>query len=455
MLGQMLIYLPGIMLPRLAAFIVLLAATHLLTTEAVGLLALVVLVGEICEGIFLNWLRIALLRHGAAGGIDRQVRWWSLPCLMAALVLAAGLTPFLAGAQGSAFFAAVVSYMLAISALKFGLARLQRAGRQFWYAGIETGRAVLMVPGALIVMQLTGNGVTTSLILSALAAVAGALAVGASGSPKGEEHSAPVQLAGMAAPLIGLAALNLIMVSADRLVLGINGATAALGIYAASYALGRQGFDILTNAAHAGGFPALVKAEAGGTLHTRLAQQAVLVLAPLLCLFTALVLARAELAEALLPQNYRTEAAVLIPIIAAGALALNIKTGLTDSVLLLAGQHWRQMMGLGVGAGVAMVSAALLVPTMGGLGAALGFASGALACLLISWWQARQVLSLAVTASMVRTIALPSLMVAGIWAGVTLWTEAAEMRLAMLGVLAGPAMLWSLSRHVSKEVAHG
>lgn len=453
-LVQMLVYLPGMVLPRLAAFAVLLAATHLLAEEAVGLLALVFLLGEICEGIFLNWLRIALLRHGTAAGIGRQIRLWALPCLLAALVLATGLAPMLAGERSGSFLGAVAAYVLGISLLKFGLARLQLGGRQMLYAGIEGGRALLTVPGAVIAMQITGDGLAVSLVVSGLAALAGGLALLAGGAGEAG-RGAPMRLAGMAGPLIVLAALNLVMVSADRLVLGFAGSSAALGVYAASYALARQGFDIVSNAAHAGGFPALVVAEARGMTGERLAQQAVLVLSLLFCLCAALVLARQDLVEALLPESYRAEAALLIPIIAAGALALNIKTSLTDTVLLLAGQHWRQALGLGAGAGLALLIAALLVPPLGGTGAALGFAGGSFACLALSWWQARQVLRLEVTQAMLVGIGLPVLMVVAVWGGIAIVAEGAWLRLALLGLLGGPAMLWALARHFSPRLAHG
>lgn len=454
MLVQMLVYLPGMVLPRLAAFAVLLAATHLLAAEAVGLLALVFVLGEICEGIFLNWLRIALLRHGAASGTERQIRLWALPCLMAALVLAGGLAPMLAGERSGPFFGAVAAYVLGISLLKFGLARLQLGGRQLLYAGIEGGRALVMVPGAVMAMQATGEGLAASLVVSGLAAVAGGLALLAGG--RGEaERSAPIRLSGMAAPLIVLAALNLVMVSADGLVLGFAGSTLVLGIYAASYALARQGFDMVGNAANAGGFPALVEAQARGATERRLAKQAVLVLAPLFCLWAALVLARHDLVEALLPESYRAEAVMLIPIIAAGALALTIKNSLTDTVLLLAGQHWRQALGLGAGAGVALLIAVMLVPHLGGTGAALGFAGGTLTCLALSWWQARQVLRLDVTPAMLVGIGLPTLMVVAIWSGMAIVVEGAWLRLALLGLLGGPAILWALSRHLPPRVAHG
>src|SRR5690606_33231939 len=133
----------------------------------------------------------------------------------------------------------------------------------------------------------------------------------------------------MSPPLIGLAALNVIIGSIDRLALGLFGSPASLAPYATSYALGRQGFDVLTNALNAGGFPALVAARARGREQGRLGQQARLLIALMLAGYAGLVLARHDLAAFLLPEAYRAEAIALLPIIGLGAVALNLKNGLT------------------------------------------------------------------------------------------------------------------------------
>src|ERR1700741_3353248 len=57
-----LIFGPAIVLPRLAAFLVVLILTHSASTSEFGLYALVLLVGEALDMTASSWIRIALLR---------------------------------------------------------------------------------------------------------------------------------------------------------------------------------------------------------------------------------------------------------------------------------------------------------------------------------------------------------------------------------------------------------
>lgn len=464
MLRQMLTYLPAMILARLAGFAVLIGAAHLLDHEATGLLALAMLTADASESIFLTWLRIFLLRIGAAEGKIAPgtarlcLRFWVMG-LLAAGGLSGGVSALLASQDFGRFFGTVMGLVIALSLFKFGLALLQMAGRAKTHALLEGGRGVAVAIAALWVMVGGSDWHWAVLALSGVTALFGGLALwrgrtGIGGS--GHERDMPVLLE-MAPPLIGLAALNVIIGSTDRLALGLFSSPASLAPYATSYALGRQGFDVMTNALNAGGFPALVAVRARGREQGRLGQQARLLIALMLACYAGLVLARHDLAALLLQEAYRAEAIALLPIIGLGAVALNLKNGLTDNVLLVEGHFWRQMTGLAVGAGVAVVAALALVPLAGSLGAALAFAFGAMSVLSISFWQARKLLLIEIDKAGFVGVLSPALMVILVCLGATYLLAASDpaLRLAVMLGLSAPLVLWALNRGKTRVVADG
>lgn len=416
MLKYTLIYLPGFLLPRLASFFVLIAAAHSLEPAQVGLMSLVILVGEVTEGIALNWLRITFIRmFGHVRSVSRHAAVTAgkvaLPALLVSVLLAGVLSPMLAGDAAPRFFAVAAAYLVANSMLKFGLMFLQVAGRRKLYSGGETLRALLIIAVTLVGL---GQGLDGLAVMTAITTVTALFAATFLtltwrwSIPDEVQADARLMLSN-AAPLITLSVLNFGMTSLDRFALGTVHGAAVVGIYAASYALARQGFDVLANAINTGGFPELVAAHAKGEdkVLVVLKRQATIVLSLLLTALTGIVLIRNDLALAALPPEYLSSANLVIPIVALGAVALNVKNTLTDNVLLLLRRNVQQMWGLGAGAAVTALLLIVLIPQWQELGAALSFCAGSATCLLISWLQSRRHMRIGMSMTLTGAVVLP------------------------------------------------
>src|SRR5690606_17887161 len=121
-------------------------------------------------------------------------------------------------------------------------------------------------------------------VVAAITATVGGAALWQGRTGLGGEDQRPAlpEMIAMAPPLMALAVLNFAIGSIDRLMLGFSASPAALAPYVTSSALGRQGFDIATNAINAGGFPALVAARARGDWGGRLGEEARMLIGVLL-----------------------------------------------------------------------------------------------------------------------------------------------------------------------------
>lgn len=463
MLGQLLTYLPAMILARLAGFAVLIGAAHLLDPTSTGLLALALLTAELAEGIFLNWLRIFVLRHGAESGkispaTARLCLLFWLAGIVAAALLVAIIGILVVGPSAAAFIGVVTASVLALSLFKGGLVLLQMAGRARRHAVLEGTRGLLMAPLAIWAVLAGGGWIEIAALIAAITGATGLAAVWLARDliAGTDDHHALPDMIAMVPPLIGLATLNFLIGSIDRFALSALVSPSAVAPYATSYALGRQGFDIATNAVNAGGFPALVAARARGD-RQQLGEQARLLIALLLAGYVGLVLMRHDLSALLLPEEFREEAATLLPNIGLGALALNLKNGLTDNVLLIENQYWRQMIGLSAGSAVAVGMALWLVPAWGGVGAAIGFATGAVTVLSVSFWQARPHMTLTFGWAAITRIASPPILVATTCAGaLLLFPDASSgVRLAVAIAVSAPLSLWALQPRPEEVAPHG
>lgn len=265
MLKNALLYLPGTLLPRMASFVVLIAATHLLDKDQVGVLSLIILIGEVSEGISLNWLRIAFVRKlGRVSSVPRKTIIEAAKIASPAVGVAAAFsTVFIFSTKienVEGFILAVFSYILSNSLLKFGLIFLQVAGRKKTYSILESTRSAAVVLGALTVMNLTNNAYLVSVTMTAITSSFGCIALLLTwrNAPDIENVIKRADILPLAAPLITLAIFNFSITSLDRFALGIFQSTAIVGVYAAGYSIARQGFDVLASAINTSGFPDLV-----------------------------------------------------------------------------------------------------------------------------------------------------------------------------------------------------
>jgi len=174
-------------------------------------------------------------------------------------------------------------------------------------------------------------------------------------------------------PLTLTCALDFIVSSSDRLLLGALAGVAAAGAYSAGYDLAQQGMTALMMTVNLGAFPMAVRAlETGGAaaLQAQLKRHAVILLGLALPASVALVVLGPTLASVALGPEFRSAAAELIPIIGVAALAGGLKAYYFDLAFQL-GRDTRRQVWVSGAAAIANVALNLaLIPRYGVLGSA-------------------------------------------------------------------------------------
>lgn len=387
-------YLPGILLPRIASLGLIVVMTHLLPKAEYGLLTLVVTVGELVDTSLTTWVRLALLRLGAGGQITRAlagVVWRSVGVTTAlggvlSLIIALVLVPD----RAIAFWLAVFGYVLAVSLLRFGLALLQLSGRSMTYSALEIGRALLSFTATVGTAALVGDSfLLPSLAMGASSGVFAAIAIalGYTPLPQGEQRYRYADITAFAGPLLVLSVLTIVMNAMDRLVLQYFWGAAAVGAYAATYALARQPIDVLANALNAGGYPALVdRYERGGRTESAafLRHQLGFLLKFVLPPTAVLLVVQHDLSAALLPPAYAARSDAIFGLIVAGAIAFNLRSTIFDNVFLVERRNMLQLRYFGVVFVIGLVVALIGVPRLGVTGAASIFMTWTILALVLS-----------------------------------------------------------------------
>lgn len=387
-------YLPGILLPRIGSLGLIIVMTHLLPKEEYGLLTLVVTVGELVDASMTTWVRLALLRLGSGGMISRMLANVVLGSVAVTTalggVLSLVISLVLVPDQPFLFWLAVFSYILAISLLRFGLALLQLNSRSVTYSTLEIGRAIVSFTAAVVTASLFGSSfLFPSLAVGGSTAVFAALAVqkGYSGLPRTEQQYRYKDVTAFAGPLLILSALTIVANAMDRLVLQYFWGPAAVGAYAAVYALARQPIDVLANALNVGGYPALVghyeqggRPEASKFLQYQLGFFLKFIIPPA----CVMLLLQQDLAAALLPSAYAAQSGKIFGIILVGAIAFNLRSVIFDNVFLVERQNMLQLRYFVFVFVVALALAAIAVPQLGVAGAAVIFLTWTTLALLLS-----------------------------------------------------------------------
>lgn len=390
------IYLPGILLPRLASLGLIIVMTHLLPKEEYGLLTLVVTVGELVDASLTTWVRLALLRLGAGGAISRalanvvfgSVAVTTLLGGVISLVIAVVLVPD----RALQFWLAVFAYVLAISTLKFGLALLQVNHRSATYSILEICRASLAFAAGVAVAWLTGSSfLWPSLAVACSTALFAVIAVwsGYQGLARTGQRYRYRDITVFAGPLLILSVLTIVANAMDRLVLQFFWGAAAVGGYAAIYALARQPIDVLANALNAGGYPKLVESyERGGRAEasTFLSHQLGFFLKFVIPPACVMLLMQHDIAAALLPPAYARQTGTIFALILIGGIAFNLRTVLFDNVFHVERRYMLQLRYFVFVFVLGLAVAVVGVPKLGVVGAALIFViwtTLALACSIV------------------------------------------------------------------------
>ena len=342
LLRSTLIYAPAIILPRLAAIVLLIVVTRLVDQTEYGLLALVVTVGEMADITISNWLRVALIRLGGVakittGAVRRGVGAMLATTLVAVLVaIVAAL--LVVPERWQEFAIATGLYVTAGNILRYGLTVLQIQERRSTYTLLEAVRAalgvVLPVTSLLVVAP---HFLAASIAMSVATVTVGAvgLLLGWRGARSGPSPFSIRELVTLGAPLIVLGLLGVAMGSVDRVLIKLLMDAGAVGVFAAAYALARQPVDVLSNAINQGAYPELVRrfdtygeADASSFVAQQLAFTAKLVIPAA----AVLIVLSGDFIALVLPEGYHAEAQSVFWIITVAVVCLNLKTFVFDNV---------------------------------------------------------------------------------------------------------------------------
>ncbi|HEY6577796.1 MAG TPA: lipopolysaccharide biosynthesis protein, partial [Rhizomicrobium sp.] len=356
--------------------------THFLPVAEYGLYALTIVVAEMADMTCSSWIRLAQLRldtpqpESLRCATLRSLRL-TVAAVLAGVFGAIMVSRLLVPARSLAFALAVGSYVVANGFLRLGLTVLRLRGKAVAYSALETGRAIGICAGALAAVEFVSRSfLAASLATSCTTAIFGILAYlfclrgttdtqsGAAGYRERLRYGAPIVL---------LMVITYLFTSSDRLLLQVLGSPAALGIYAAAFALAKQPIEAVANAVNQGSFPELIQRyEAGGAglAAEFLGQTLVFLVALVLPLIVLLIAFAGPLVHALLPHAYREIGPAIVPYIAIGTLCLYVKSFVLDQVFYVVRKNWIQVATFLPAAVAAVAANVLLIPRFGAIGAA-------------------------------------------------------------------------------------
>ncbi|WP_438749345.1 glycosyltransferase [Pararhizobium sp. O133] len=396
MIKSTLIYLPAYILPRVAALVVILFGTRLLTPSEFGYFSLTILIGEFADTVLTNWARIGIARFGVqSGGVSRpfviRMAWLmsgtTIVALAASVAISWGLAPERAWEVGLA----VCCYVASAAFLRFGIRLNQIAERTKTASSLEALRAAIYLALTLGVMTLRPD----SFLDASLAGCISGVVVGIIACRQGIAHARPdlpdtvdwkVVIA-FSWPLVTLTLLGQLVSSLDKATLKAVHDAATLGIYTAAFTVGRAAFDVVGASFNTGAFvrlSALFNEGKTEKAQNLLSQQLALILSVFLPGAAVLIISVELIATVLFKPEFLPTFLTVTPLVVVGAMAINIKFFVYDNIYHMFLRNIRQIPTLVIGSAVSVVVGFLVVPVFPEYGAALMFASGSLASLAMS-----------------------------------------------------------------------
>jgi O-antigen/teichoic acid export membrane protein len=375
------VYLLARGLPGAISLAAIVVYTRLLGADEYGRYALVIAGVGFANKLVFEWLRLALLRFLPAYQDRRQVFSATIAAgflaLMAGTTVLGGVVLILAPddlARRLLLAGIALLCVQAVFDLELERVRIQLLPRR--YGLLALSRAVLsLILGVLFVWLGFGPiGVIAGLCLGMLIALARPLA-----------HSwrhARLELCDWAllgrlcrygAPLAATSALGVVITSSDRFLIGWLLGEEKVGLYAAAYDLANLSLGLLLTIVNLAAYPLVVRAleEHGAELarHQLVANLTALLAIGLPATIGFAVLAR-PIANVVLGQEFRQEAAVLMPLIAVAALLRDFKAYYLDLAFHLGrntvGQMWVTLAAVAVNVGLNL----WWIPAFGIVGAA-------------------------------------------------------------------------------------
>lgn len=387
LLRSTLIYAPAILLTRISALLFLIIATRLIDKTEYGLLTLVVTVGEMTDVALTNWLRIALLRLGGKGDVSKGSLLRAghiLVCTTAiSLLIAIVASGIVVPERWVDFAIAVCLYLVAGAVARYALTVIQMQQRHTTYSMLEFLRAALQLLLPVATMLVDHN----SFLAISLASSGGMLIAGLVASVIAWRRIVPGpprfthrEFFALGLPIVAIAVVGFGLNNAERVFLKIYHDATAVAVFAAAYALARQPIDMLANAINMGAFPEIVSrfdeegpAAAGALLQNFIA----LLLTISLPAAALLVVVSDDLTGLLLPKDYEHSYMLLFAMIALSAIITNFADFVYGTMVHAHKRPWLLLVSKICGSTATIGLSILLIPSLGGDGAALVLFGGA------------------------------------------------------------------------------
>ncbi len=384
---------------RTYAFIAMFIFSRLLQVSDFGLYILAIAVGEFCDAICANWFKVSILRfyHGRQStdqfGLTSlsPVFLTSLACSLVAVLMVWPIAYILVRDQWPIFASVTSLYVVGNGTIQTSLNALRGEGRAWTFFLIEFFRplSTLAVGAATAKLLYPTFGVAVLAMFGSYALIgAGTLAILWWHRASGEiVRSRLDEMIAYALPLIISFMVGASMSVADRYqvqwFLGLD----AVAIYAAAYMIGRQPIDMLFTTLNLGAFTRLMKGyEVDGldAAAQNLGQHIARMIGLTLPAVVGLSLLAPQILHTLFDARYWQATPQLIPVIASMAFIAGIKSHGFDQ-----GFHMTRKSRLLVicelpSVVVAIGAGAILIRTIGLIGAAYGTFLGYLLGLTLS-----------------------------------------------------------------------
>lgn len=380
-------YAPGLIIPRLVAATIMIVFARILSPADLGLYALVIVIGEYLDTIFIRWIRSGYTRlyfsfQKKEQQIDRTILLLMLPGTVFSIIFAFGYAFF--DADMDARWATLLSlYVVANFSLYQGLQFLRVRGHRLAYVLLESGRSLVGFALAFILTHWVAQSYEMLLLGTQSLTLIGALYLvfRIVVSARGEHIDRAVikEIMLYSTPLIGSFFLSGTALVMDRVLLEKFMGPAALGIYAVSYQLGRPALDMLFNVINVGGFPKLVSAyEAEGDAGAQrvLYQKNVAIALVTLPMLTFILVSAQNITDLLLTNEYAQEAPFIIGIIAISSFVRGWVRFLLNQVFLLRKTTMDIVWNMIPAIVTIAIAAWVLIPLLGVRGAALSALAG-------------------------------------------------------------------------------
>jgi O-antigen/teichoic acid export membrane protein len=368
-------------IPGMANFLALALYTRLLSPEEYGHYAMAVAAVALANAVLFQWLRLGLLRFLPAHASNREavlstvfVGFWSLvggTALLGGAALLLLADPVL---HGLVALGIGLLWVEAWLELNLTLARSQLAPKRYGLLAMAKAVLSLTLGGLLAYLGLGAPGLMVGVALGTLLPAAWATARDWRGLRLSLVDKELVrQLVRYGLPLTAIFALNFVISSSDRFLLGWLQGSAAAGVYAVGYDLTQQSIGMLMMVVNLAAYPLAIQAlEKSGekAARSQLAQNVTLLFMIGLPSTVGLAVLAPSIAGVVVGSAFREASIALIPWVAVGAFLACARSYHLDLAFQLSrhtvGQVWVALSAAVVNFGLNM----WWIPTLGFMGAA-------------------------------------------------------------------------------------